>query len=65
MSHTVEQLRRGVVDFCTLLDQAGVAFAWHWLILPHLIEEKKKQDKAVSGPVLPWRLLGMRQSKVR
>jgi hypothetical protein len=27
MPHTVEQLRRGVIDFCSLLDQAAVAFA--------------------------------------
>lgn len=46
------------MDFCTLLDQAGVAFAWHWLILPHLIEEKKKQDKAVSGPDVAMEVVG-------
>ncbi|HEV3392932.1 MAG TPA: hypothetical protein VG103_05420 [Chthoniobacterales bacterium] len=58
MPHTVEQLRRGVIDFCSLLDQAAVAFAWEWLILPHPMEETKKQDKAVIGPGIAMEVIG-------
>src|SRR5438445_610910 len=58
MPHTVEQLRRGVADFCSLLDQAAVGFAWHWLILPWLVEEQKRHDQTVKGPGIAMDVIG-------
>jgi hypothetical protein len=52
--HTLEQLRRGIVDFCAVVDQAGIGFMWNWVLLPEFLKAKMKQE---DSPVKPTEVM--------
>jgi hypothetical protein len=45
--HTLEQLRRGIVDFCYVLDQAFIGFMWTWVYLPEFSRLDIRSDNPV------------------
>ena len=38
--HTIEELRGGVHDFCSVLDQSALCFVWEWVISVQIPRER-------------------------
>jgi hypothetical protein len=50
MPHTLEQLRRGIEDFCAVVDQAAIGFMWNWIFFPKFLKSGVKQEDSVVTP---------------
>jgi hypothetical protein len=47
VQHTIEQLKRGVIDFCQVFDQAAIGFMWNWVLMPKILSARVRQDESL------------------